>query len=134
MLRFELTITGQDTVTHALREAAAVLPRQVVNTTYDWAELHVMRYLSVRPYPPERPGQRYKRTGRLGRSWKVSTRGQSVVIENTAPYSGYVVGDGAGQRQAWTHRGRWWLGRTVLMESAPELEAAAIREIDKLLK
>jgi hypothetical protein len=85
MLRFELTITGQDTVTHALREAAAVLPRQVVNTTYDWAELHVMRYLSVRPYPPERPGQRYKRTGRLGRSWKVSTRGQSVVIENTAP-------------------------------------------------
>jgi hypothetical protein len=45
MLRFELTITGQDTVTHALREAAAVLPRQVVMTTYDWAELHVMRYL-----------------------------------------------------------------------------------------
>jgi hypothetical protein len=75
MLRFELTITGQDTVTHALREAAAVLPRQVVNDNLRWAELHVMRYLSVRPYPPERPGQRYKRTGRLGRSWRVSTLG-----------------------------------------------------------
>jgi hypothetical protein len=55
MLRFELTITGQDTVTHALREAAAVLPRQVVNTTYDWAELHVMR-LSVGSGPTHRSG------------------------------------------------------------------------------
>ena len=44
--------------------------------------------------------------------------------------SGYVVG----KKQAYMHRGRWWLGRNVLMESAPELEAAAIREIDKLLK
>ena len=124
MLRFELTITGQDTVTHALREAAAVLPRQVVLTTYDWAELHVMRYLSVRPYPPERPGQRYKRTGRLGRSWKVSTRGQSVIIENTAPYSGYVVGDGKGQGQAWMHKDRWYRARAVVDEEAKVLPAA----------
>ena len=134
MLRFELTITGQDAVTHSLREAAAVLPRQVVNTTYDWAQLHVMRYLSVRPYPPERPGQRYKRTGRLGRSWKVSTRGQLVVIENTAPYSGYVVGDGAGQRQAWMHRGRWWLMRDMVDEKRPELKRMMVQMLTRQLK
>jgi hypothetical protein len=90
--------------------------------------------LSVRPYPPERPGQRYKRTGRLGRSWKVSTRGQSVIIENTAPYSGYVVGDGAGQRQAWMHRGRWWLMRDMVDEKRPELKRMMVQMLTRQLK
>ena len=129
-----MTITGQDTVTHALREAAAVLPRQVVNTTYDWAELHVMRYLSVRPYPPERPGQRYKRTGRLGRSWSRLTALVLAALDNTAPYSGYVVGDGKGQGQAWFHRGRWGLMRDMVDEKRPELKRMMVQMLTRQLK
>jgi hypothetical protein len=134
MLRFELTITGQDTSNARPQRGGGRLAPARVMTTYDWAELHVMRYLSVRPYPPERPGQRYKRTGRLGRSWKVSTRGQSVIIENTAPYSGYVVGDGAGQRQAWFHRGRWWLMRDMVDEKRPELKRMMVQMLTRQLK
>ena len=134
MLRFELTITGQDTVTHALREAAAVLPRQVVNTTYDWAQLHVMRHLSIRPYPPERPGQRYRRTGNLKRSWEAGVRGNVVYIKNAMPYSGYVVGDGAGQRQAWMHRGRWYVMHDMVEEKKPELKRMMVQMLTRQLK
>ena len=59
----------------------------------------------------------------------VRSRGLGDVYKRQG-YSGYVVG----KKQAWFHRGRWWLGRNVLMESAPELETAAKREIDRLLK
>ena len=134
MLRFELTITGQDTVTHALREAAAVLPRQVVNTTYDWAQLHVMRHLSVKPSPPERPGQRYKRTGNLKRSWEAGVRGNVVYIKNARPYAGYVVGDSAGQGQAWFHRGRWYVMRDMVEEKKPELKRMMVQMLTRQLK
>ena len=70
------------------------------------------------PYPPERPGQRYVRTGTLGRSWKhrviKKTRSRvEVGVENTASqkgrnYASYPLGDDEG-RQAWMHRGRWWV-------------------------
>ena len=130
MLRFELTITGQNAVTNRLRTAAAKAPAAVGDATYRWAQ-DVRGKLKSTPYPPKRPGQRYVRTGRLANSWRAERRGKGrALIANSAGYSGYVVG----KKQAWMHRGRWWLGRTVLMESAPELEAAAIREIDKLLK
>jgi len=130
MLRFQLVITGNDALLARLRSASAKAPGVMDEISYRWAQ-NVRAKLKSTPYPPKRPGQRYVRTGRLANSWRAERKGKGrAVIINSAGYSGYVVG----KKQAWTHRGRWWLGRNVLMESAPELETAAKREIDRLLK
>ena len=134
MLRFNLTIIGQNAIENRLRTAAATLPRATVNTTYDWAQLHVMRHLSVKPYPPMRPGQRYKRTGDLGRGWTAGVRGKVVYIENAMPYAGYVVGNAKGQRQAWMHRGRWWVMRDMIDEKRPELKRMMLQMLDRQFK
>ena len=130
MLRFQLVITGNDELLARLRSASAKAPGVMDEISYRWAQ-NVRAKLKSTPYPPKRPGQRYVRTGRLANSWRAERRGKGrAVIINSAGYSGYVVG----KKQAWFRRGRWWLGRNVLMESAPELETAAKREIDRLLK
>jgi hypothetical protein len=130
MLRFQLVITGNDELLARLRSASAKAPGVMDEISYRWAQ-NVRAKLKSTPYPPKRPGQRYVRTGRLANSWRAERKGKGrAVIINSAGYSGYVVG----KKQAWMHRGRWWLGRNVLMESAPELETAAKREIDRLLK
>ena len=130
MLRFQLVITGNDERLARLRSASAKAPGVMDEISYRWAQ-NVRAKLKSTPYPPKRPGQRYVRTGLLANSWRAERKGKGrAVIINSAGYSGYVVG----KKQAWMHRGRWWLGRNVLMESAPELETAAKREIDRLLK
>ena len=130
MLRFQLVITGNDELLARLRSASAKAPGVMDEISYRWAQ-NVRAKLKSTPYPPKRPGQRYVRTGLLANSWRAERKGKGrAVIINSASYSGYVVG----KKQAWMHRGRWWLGRNVLMESAPELETAAKREIDRLLK
>ena len=130
MLRFQLVITGNDELLARLRSASAKAPGVMDEISYRWAQ-NVRAKLKSTPYPPKRPGQRYVRTGRLANSWRAERLGKGrALIANSAGYSGYVVG----KKQAWMHRGRWWLGRSVLIESAPELQTAAIREIDKLLK
>ena len=134
MLRFELTIIGQNAVTNRLRTAAAKAPGAVGDAAYRWAQ-DVRGKLKSTPYPPKRPGQRYVRTGRLANSWRAERVSQSrTVITNSAAYSGYVVGNSRGERQAWFHRGRWWRARDVIAESRPELKASVLREMDRLLK
>ena len=116
MLRFELTIIGQNAVTNRLRTAAAKAPGAVGDATYRWAQ-DVRGKLKSTPYPPKRPGQRYVRTGRLANSWRAERVSQSrTVITNSAAYSGYVVGNSRGERQAWFHRGRWWLSLIHISE------------------
>lgn len=129
--RFTVSVYGQKAVANTLRGAAASMPRQVANTTYDWAQTHVMRHLSVKPYPAARPGQRYKRTGRLGRGWRSGVRGRAVYIENVTPYAGYVVGDGKGKRQAWMHRGRWYVMRAEVERQRPQLNRMMNAMIDR---
>ena len=64
-------------------------------------------------------------------SWRAERRGKGrALIANSAGYSGYVVG----KKQAWFHRGRWWTAQSVIEQSAPELKAAAIKELGRLLK
>jgi len=130
MLRFQLVITGNDELLARLRSASAKAPGVMDEVSYRFAQ-NVRAKLKSTPYPPKRPGQRTVRTGRLANSWRAERLGKGrALIANSAGYSGYVVG----KKQAYMHVGRWWLGRSVLMESAPELKAAAIKELDKLLK
>lgn len=79
---------------------------------------HALEIVSrMRPYPPELPGQRYVRTGLLGRSWKVKRHGETgYQISNRAYrrgryYAKWVIGTAYGTHQAEIHRGRWKLLR-----------------------
>ena len=76
------------------------------------------------PYPPERSGQRYIRTGRLGKSYRVQKPRKMVrVITNRAStaksgfYGGYVIS----QQQARVHRGRWYIMGDLIEDDLPKL-------------
>ena len=71
-------------------------------------------------YPNKRPPgyvnkhagvHRYKRTGRYGKSFRVTKTGKGALrkwaLENTWPKSMYVGGNAAGARQSRIHAGRW---------------------------
>lgn len=93
----------------------------------------------LRVYPPERPLQRYKRTYKLQRGWKVversAQRGVGYSVVNEAEYRGkryaqYVVGDNKGERQAWMHLKRWKIARQV----ANELLAGELNQLRRELR
>lgn len=99
----------------ALGDAVPKIGRQRIRTIMN----RIVRRMQA--YPPERPGQKYKRTGRLFYSWKIEEIGQGYRVENTAKrrgrgYAGYVVGNAYGTGQAWMHKGRWLLVRDVTEE------------------
>jgi hypothetical protein len=82
----------------------------------------------MQEYPPERPGQRYVRTGEFFYSWNIrQAESDRYVIESNAQtpngrrYSQYVVGDAYGLSQAWMHKGRWPLFRDVVEEEIDRL-------------
>ncbi len=130
MIHTELTAIGQNAVTNTLRTAVAQGSRRVNKATYQWAQQNVVGPLRVKDYPPERPGQKYKRTGNLRRGWDVQLNQASVTIHNRMGYSGYVVGDRKGERQAWMHRGRWWLFRDFVVAAWPLLKTMVVSELD----
>lgn len=75
----------------------------------------------MQAYPPERPGQRYKRTGRLFSHWSITGFEDRYTIANDMPYSKYVVGGARGDGQAWMHVGRWELLRDVTEEEMAQM-------------
>lgn len=115
--------------------------RRKIKTIFEGDNRHIITYLNQRlgryivgalkgkPYPPELPGQKYKRTGRLNRAWAASIRGEydTIHITNDARgksgfYAGYVVGNpisSIGNAQASIHRGRWWVATDVIEETIP---------------
>ena len=131
MIRFDLTVRGDQAVRNELRAAAASMPRRVANATYDWGQSRVVSQLTVKGYPPKRPGQRYKRTYRLQGGWQAKPTGNGVMISNRQPYAGYVVGDAKGQRQAWMHKGRWYVARTIIDGERPRLRAGISDEVSR---
>jgi hypothetical protein len=89
----------------------------------------------MQEYPDERPGQAYKRTGRLFYSWKIEEVQDGYRISNTAafrgrPYAAWVVGDAYGTRQAWMHKGRWHLYRDVTEEEIAKLPPEIVADIN----
>ena len=91
----------------------------------------------VPPYPPERMGQKYIRTERLGRSmgsgFGGGAQGMPDIFEvkmgggmvegrygSRVGYAEYVIGEGT---QAWMHAGRWWTVKTVLNNAMKAIES-----------
>jgi len=105
--------------------------------------IQVAKEFRATPYPPERPGQQYVRTGRLGRSWKHKRyrKTKSRVewgVENKAAqrgrvYPSYVVGDEQG-RQAWMHKGRWWVALAKYTETVGRRKQMIHRALNRLWK
>lgn len=85
--------------------------------------------------PPEIPGQRYVRTGKLSRNWKILRKGDTgYTIINRASFKGrtyarWVVGDFAGERQARVHQGRWKVLRVEVETEMAKLPAVAAKSV-----
>lgn len=74
----------------------------------------------TRTYPPELPNQRYRRTGRYFRSFKVIGSGRKFTIttdavRNGVHYSPFVGGRADGTGQAAIHADRWTRVRTAML-------------------
>lgn len=79
--------------------------------------------LDGRTYPPERPGQRYQRTGALGRGWQRQTSADPLSIEvdvfNRVSYAPYVIGDDQGAIFA----DRWYTYTELAAGAEPRVAA-----------
>ena len=81
-----------------------------------WRALLTRVIRAVTRYPAERPYQKYIRTGRYGRSFKLETHHigasagytiKSDAVANGRHYTRYVGGNSAGEGQVEVHQGRW---------------------------
>lgn len=102
--------------------------------TKKWAD-QTSKTLRQTPYPSRRPGQRYVRKGRLTASWRYERRGMGhYAIFNRANrggrfYAGYVVGRG---KQAWMHKGRWWVTEDIIEKRIPKLVEGLRRRVEEV--
>jgi hypothetical protein len=124
-MRLSFQVKNANLVRQGLEDLAAETPKIGRRKIYD-AMNRITR--EMEGYPSERPGQRYRRTGRLGFSWRVDKTDNGYIIGNNARdpktgrrYARYVVGDAYGLAQAWMHRGRWPLFRNVAEEEIDKL-------------
>ena len=95
---------------------------------------------TIKPYPPTRPGQTYRRgqdprSEDLGGRWtsKVKTSGRGVIgkIGNNASYAPWVQSH---QFQAWMHRGRWTTDLQAINRNRKNIERRFKLAIDKALR
>ena len=110
-----------------LQDLAAEIPKigrlQIYRTSQE-----IVKRMKI--YPPTRFGQTYVRTYRLRDGWRIIRKTEGFAgytIQNRTPYTKYVVGNAAGLEQAWMHRGRWPIFRSVSMLEVNKLS----KEINK---
>lgn len=134
MAEINIEVKGGNRLLGKFRKAADQSPGSFDKTVGRWAKRTSNR-LRKKKYPPTRPGQRYKRTRTLARSWHAK-RQKSMVwnIENRAQqkgriYASYVVGD----RQAWMHKGRWWIASQEIEKMREELTGMLNKDIERLI-
>lgn len=122
MTNLTITVGGIEQVITVLTRYED-LPKLLDPTMYLWArDLHAGRLAGMGNYAPERPGQRYERTGELGASFWYDDIGPShYEFTNDVPYAPLVVGNSDGGGQAWMHEGRWWTLKARVEEAMPAL-------------
>jgi hypothetical protein len=120
-----IKVTGLDEIISGLR----ALPSQV-NSDVRESLRPVLRDMKGRLaiYPGERPNQRYRRTGRLGRGWVQAQEryvvraggGIDLILENPVDYVDRVQGD---DQSIW-FQGRWETASAVLTSYEGDLVIA----------
>ena len=127
MTRITINVRNAEMVRKGLEDLTAEIPKIGRQTIYD---AMVRIQMSMKKYPPTRPGQTYVRTYKLREGWVVVKREEmSYGINNQVPYTRYVVGDAYGMGQAWMHAGRWQIFRDVVDDEASRLPAEVERAI-----
>ena len=118
-----ISIRGATIVRQGLQNLRAEVPRIGAQRIYE-AMQRAKRATTA--YPPELPGQRYRRTGTYGAAWDVvrnpSTTAESggwslvgrAVDARGRDYTKYVSGSAYGTMQARVHQGRWVLVRDAV--------------------
>ena len=128
MAKLSFKIDGVERVRKKLRPLANLSREVLEPVVKDFAKV-ARRTLKSTKYPPKRPVQRYRRTGRLGNSWATQKRGTALwTVVNKQQYASFVVGN----NQAWMHKGRWWKAGQVVREISPSLRQrlqAALRKL-----
>lgn len=139
MAEFRVELKGINRVRNQLRTVAKFHPEATNPIMREWTQ-EVAAHLRAKPYPPERAGQKYRRTGRLGRRWRaMNPRPGITQIINKArapggsEYASFVVGDHRGDNQAWMHVGRWWKARTEVDQYTPKLTEVLSKKLEQLL-
>lgn len=83
-------------------------------------------------YPPERPGQTYRRTKTLGRTWthvvQKSLLGVSTIVGNVTPYAPDVQSI---ERQADIHKGRWQTDQDAINDLAPWAVEQVVKHVEE---
>lgn len=134
-MQLKVKIENARLVRQGLENTAAQVPRIGRKAIYDRLQKLVSKVL--KKYPPPRPGQRYKRTFRFKRSWRLTRhRDDGWMIRNDARagkrrrrYGKYVVGDAVGRGQAWMHKGRWFVMRDKVEEALSDLPKDVTKKI-----
>lgn len=133
MITFRVTAEGNERVARVLRDVADRAPKELAEVVRQWATKTAGPRLARNPYPPHNPGQRYIRTGALGRSWQAGATGSGAKIVNNRPYASYVVGTGQRAGQAWMHVGRWWYGIDIVKEETDQLKEMIADRMKEML-
>ncbi len=130
MTKITVTVGGIKEVITVL-DRYSDLPKFLEPPFRKWVDdTHKGRLYGRDKYPPERPGQRYVRTGRLGAGFRYEQVAPSHYrFINDTPYTRFVVGDSDGGGQAWMHQGRWWTAKERVEGEQPGL----IQALEKAL-
>lgn len=129
MAELKVTIRDAEVRTRLGKATMAVqnLPAKVIRPEMDAARDE------LRTYPPEIPGQKYRRTGRRYEATRVvagagnNASAKSYTLESNPRYAGgrsgnpYTIGDAYGKGQARVHAGRWALLRTVIEKTVERI-------------
>ena len=131
MTQLSIQINNADIVRRGLQDLSAEIPKIGRLQIYQTSQAIVRR---MKIYPPERIGQLYRRTGKLGGGWMIIPNTNGYTTRNDTPYTKYVVGNAYGLEQAWMHIStdqgkRWNLLRDVQEEEVEKLPKAIEEEI-----
>jgi hypothetical protein len=123
---FSITIQGLDPLLAALNNYEAYRDEE-----YEHASIDALNYLKspLREYPPEREGQRYRRTFHLQGGWDEAEPtftprwdGFDARLENPTTYGPYVQGGpDETPHQAWMHLDRWNTDEAIMRDNEMEI-------------
>ena len=129
-LKFSVKNVGK--VRSALQNLWSKLPLIGGNRIKDFMTRLMTR---MKIYPPQRPGQKYVRTYRLQRNWRMEKAGATGYrLLNRTPYTKYVVGSAFGTGQAWMHAGRWTTLRDAADIELASLPAKLVKDINMVAR
>lgn len=137
-LAVQVTFSGYNRVNNQLRAAASFYADESDAIIEKHVKSEASR-LRSKPYPPMLPGQKYRRTFRLGTHFRAQHQGKNkwAVINRVKslrygrPYAVWVVKKGMQNRRV--HLRRWWTIDDELAKNAPVLTKNLSVELEQLL-